>query len=176
MRRLWCAALGASLTVSACKIQRTPQEYIDHRSPVQQVRESAREELTSVLAAVDLALERGDLDAAIDALTFADDAYLVRDDGSSPLEGGGAVRSALREWTEGGGEVRAADSRVTVGPRGSSAWFLLRLERGDSRTPAQLSGVVVRGDESRWELVQAHLSETLDAAPEPADTAAAATP
>jgi hypothetical protein len=160
LRRLWCAALGASLTVSACKIQRTPQEYIDHRSPVQQVRESATEELTALLAAMDLALARGDLDAALDALAFSGDAYLIRDDGAAVVEGGPAVRSAMREWTGAQGEVRAGDSRVTVGPRGSSAWFLLRLERGSGREPAQLSGVVVRGDESRWELVQAHLSET----------------
>lgn len=166
MRRFWCVALVAGLSASACKIQRTPQEYIDHRSPVQQVRQTASEELTSAVAVVNQALTRGDLDAALDVLEIAPAGYLVTSDGSPPREGSEAARAAVRDWAESVRPARVVDSRVTVGPRGNTAWLMLRLEGADA-APAQMTAVVVRGDEGRWEIVQAHLSETPVTPPPP---------
>jgi hypothetical protein len=116
LRRFWCVAIVVAISAPACKIQRTPQEYIDHRTPVQQVRQSAEEELTSVVAVLNQSLARGDLEGAIDVLQIAPDGYLVTSDGRPPREGDAAVREAVREWAAAAQPVRLTDSRVTVGP------------------------------------------------------------
>lgn len=159
MRSVWCVVLGVTLAAAGCKIERTPQEYIDHRSPVEQVRSAAAEELNAQLAVMGQAFARGDHDAALTAVDLAPDAYLVSSSGSAPLRGEAAIHGAARDYLAARGPLRPTDSRIDVGPRGTSAWFLMELsgsEGGEERV--RLTGVVVRGDEGDWELKQVHLS------------------
>jgi hypothetical protein len=169
LRRLWCVALGASLTATACKIERTPQEYIDHRSPVQQVRMAASEELSAMITRFEQLLAAGDLEAGLDTLGFAPDGMLVTSD-PAPAEGDNTIREAMRRRIEGAGPLRPGGSRVAVGPRGGTAWFLVSLS-DSSDAPLQLTGTLVRGERG-WEIVQAHLSEPVA----PASTASAVPP
>jgi hypothetical protein len=159
LRSLWCVPLVASLVATGCKIQQTPQEYIDHRTPTEQVRSGAEDELGTVIAAMSQALAGGDVESALQALPLAPDAYLVSGVGEGRvLEGGADIREALRSRLPAGDSRRVSDSRLTVGPRGTTAWFALRFEDQRTAGTAALTGVIVRGDESRWQLAHAHLS------------------
>jgi hypothetical protein len=166
LRRLWCVALGVSLLAPACKIEQTPQEYIDARSPVQQLRSASAEELEARVTAMGEALARRDVDAALDTLDIATEGYVVHGLGSEPVVGSEEARRVFREQLEGIGPLRFAGSNVTVGPRGGTAWFSLDLESTAHNSGLQVTGVLIRRD-AGWRIVQSHLSRRGETIPQP---------
>jgi len=151
-------ALSACVLVAGCKIERTPQEYIDHRSPVHQVRQASAEELEGRLAMMGRSLEVGDFNAFFDAVPLGPGAYLITDLNSEYAEGSAEVREEIGEYLQRAGPLRAAGPRVTIGPRGNTAWFFIRLEGADDGSHLNMTGMFVRGDEGQWQMVQSHLS------------------
>jgi hypothetical protein len=166
LRRLWCVALGASLLASACKIEQTPQEYIDARSPLQQLRSASAEELEERVTAMGEALARLDVDAALDTLDIATDGYIVHGLGSEPVVGSVEARRVLSEQLQRSGPLRLAGSTVTVGPRGGTAWFSLDLQNTEHDSGLQVTGVLLRRD-AGWRIVQGHLSRRGEITPPP---------
>jgi len=166
LRRLWCVALGASLLASACKIERTPQEYIDARSPVQQLRSASATELEERVNAMGEALALGEIDAALDTLGIAPDGYLVHGLEPEPVVGSVEVRRVLSEQLQRSGPLRLGGSNVTVGPRGGTAWFSLDLQSTAHDSGVQITGVLLRRD-AGWHIVQGHLSRRGEPIPPP---------
>lgn len=168
MSRLTHAALCATLLASACKVERTPPEYIDHRQPITAVRDEAAEELQDRLLAMGQALNRGDSSEALQALSPTPDAYVLAADGDAVLTGEEQIVGALTEIASLQGEVSMSDVRVNVGPRGNVAWFRAQLAHSGAtgEGPFRITGVYLRGDEGGWRLVQAHLSVAAIAAPD----------
>lgn len=160
MSRLTAAALCATLLGSACKVQRTPMEYIDHQDPIAVLREAAADELQDRLLALGQALNRGDPAEAFQALAPAADAYLIAADREAVLAGEAPIAGALGELATPEGSVHLRAVEVTVGPGANVAWFRARLENAGAADSSayRLTGVYVRGDEGEWRLVQAHLS------------------
>ena len=156
----------AVLLLSACKVERTPAEYIDHRVSIAAVRDAAEEDLQARLLAMGQALNRGNAAEALQALSPAPDAYVITSDQAAILTGAEQISAALEVFAEMDGPVRMSEVQVTVGPRSTVAWFRAQLdyssETGDA--PLRISGVYVRGDEGGWRLAQAHLS-TVSVAP-----------
>jgi hypothetical protein len=166
LRRLWCVALGVSLLAPACKIEQTPQEYIDARSPVQQLRSASAAELEERVTAMGEALARHDVASALDTLAIAEDGYLVHGLGSEPVVGSDEARRVLREQLERSGPLRLAASNVTVGPRGGTAWFSLDLQNTERDSGLQVTGVLLRRD-AGWRIMQSHLSRRGETIPPP---------
>lgn len=168
MSRLKPAVMCTALLMSACKVERTPVEYIDHRASVAAVRDAAAEELHARLLAMGQALNRGDASEALQALSPASDAYVIIPDQEAILTGEEQIATALDGFANLEGSVRMSEVQVNVGPRATVAWFRAQLERsgGMSDAPLRISGVYVRGDEGGWRLAQAHLS-MITVAPDP---------
>lgn len=186
MTRLTTAALCASLLASACKVERTPPELIDHQDPIAVARDDAAEELQDRLLATGQALNRGDFAEALQALAPTGDAYLLPAGRETVLTGEEEIAGGLGELATLEGPVRLSDVHVTVGPRANVAWFRARLEHAgaDGGSPLRVTGVYLRGDEGEWRLVQAHLSAATappdslppDSLPLPSPVSAAAPP
>lgn len=165
MRRLWCLALGASLLTAACRIERTPQEYIDQRDPRVTAREQATDELTARLLSAIQALNAGDVGSVMNALNPVPDAYFVAPHSVEPITGEAPMESALERLIADAAPVRLENMGVRVNPRATTAWFHVQLRGaggGDAATALTITGVMLKLDEGRWQLVQAHAS-----APEP---------
>lgn len=169
MRRLLIAATLPLL--AACKVERTPPEYLTQRDPALVERQESAGELASKVRAFTDALGRGDGPAALRAVEPDPLVWVF-----GPGAGGGVVRvgpngllAAFQEAAEGGPTVmRAPDLRVEAG--NDVAWFATHLERlGEAPERMRLSGVFER-HEGAWRLVQLHLSRPA-AEPEPAATA-----
>lgn len=160
MSRLTIAALCAALLASACKVERTPPEYFDHRRPTSELRVAAAEELRDRLLAAGQALSRGDVAEVIQALSPAQGAYFLPADGARARIGEEQIAQALAELATGGSTVRFRDVEVEVGPAADVAWFRARLEHTEAAAaaPVRITGVYLRGGEGEWRLVQAHLS------------------
>ena len=182
MYRFLGLALGATLLLSACKIERTPREQLTQREPAAAERRLAEAELADRVAALGQAVGRGDLDAALLALAPASDLYLQGPDDGPPVIGAegaaGVVRALIGDVPP---SVAVEDVRVTLGPRARMAWVAATLDvrpAGEAeRRPLRMTGVYLRV-RGAWVLAQAHLSRpaTAPGAPQPlpADSAAPA--
>lgn len=177
MSRL-AAALCVSLVASACKVQRTPPEYIDHRDPIAVLRDAAAEELQDRLLATGQALGRGNASEALLALAPAQDAYLVASDREAVLTGDEQIAGMLGELASPEAPVLLREVLVTVGPRANVAWFRARVGPAEGPDSAlfRMTGVYVRGDEGEWRLVQAHLSAVSPPPPLPPSDSLASSP
>lgn len=149
-----------ALLLPACKVERTPAEYFDHRDRIATERDAARDELQDRLLALGQALNRGSTTEAMIALAPAPDASVLVPLGGQALSGATEIAAALERIASVPVAVRMSEVRVEVGPMGNVAWFHALLEvpgRGENGTPLRMTGVYVRF-EGAWQLVQAHLS------------------
>ncbi len=159
MIRPTAVAVCASLLASACKIERTPPEYIDHRAPIAATRGAAAEELQDRLSAIGQALNRGDSDEALRALAPTPDAYMIAP-GREAVLTGEEIAGTLAELASLPSPLELRNVVITVGPRANVAWFRAEMHYpgADSGSSFRFSGLYLRGDEGEWRLVQGHLS------------------
>lgn len=160
MRRFNGIALGALLLASACKVERTPAKYFDHKDPIEVERQAAVSEVQDRLLAMTRALDRGNAAEALIALSPAADAYLIGPDEGVVVSGADQVGALLTSLLEGPVPAQLRDVQVGVGPRANIAWFRAFLEvpgHTPDGTRMRMTGVYVR-DAGLWKLVQAHLS------------------
>lgn len=151
---LYCVLLA-----SACRVERTPEDYFDHGTSAEEVRISAQAEVRDRLLAFVAAASRGDgLQAGL-ALSPSQGVRLITPLGVE-LEGEAAVRGALAQLVTTPVALTAREVDVhTAGP-GSTAWFRMVVEApGSTPEPALYSatGTFVN-DAGLWMLVQAHVS------------------
>ena len=176
MSRLAIALVCASLLASACKVQRTPPEYIDHTDPIAVVRDAAAEELQDRVLAMGQALNRGDVAEALRTLAPSADGYLVAPGGEAIATGDEQIAGVLGELATLRGPVRLRDVQVAVGPRANVAWFRAEAVSPEEANlaPFRITGIFLRGDEGEWRLVQGHISAPTapdSLAPSPASAA-----
>lgn len=149
------------LLVSACKIERTPREFFDHRDPTALEREAAGEEIQDRLLALGQAVSRGDAAGAYRAFSPAPGAFALGPVDGVALQGAEQIDSVLQHLARSGTEVRIRDVQVEVGPRANIAWFVALVELpaagGGADRVMRATGAYVRY-EGGWQLVQAHLS------------------
>jgi len=170
LRRFWSTLLAAGTLLAGCKIEQTPVEFIDHRTPAPVEREAAAEQLRDRLLSIGPSIGRGDSGAIVAALAPAPEitGFVAGDPGIHV-----GAEMVLRELLAlaDPGPVSIDDVNVRVGPRLDVAWFRLLL-RGEERTSGRFSGVFVRF-EGEWRLMQFHLSRVVspDLPPGPPDPA-----
>jgi hypothetical protein len=186
LHRILLIALSALLLLSACKVERTPRQYLSGREPAEAERQNAEGEIRARVSALGQALENGDEAGALLALAPAAEVYAIGPTGSASLVGPEGVQEMVREMVrEAPAVTEMADLRVTMGPRARVGWFVavVRVQRADTAGAGddylRMSGVYLRS-EGEWRLVQAHLSRppTPPAPPPspPADSAARPSP
>jgi hypothetical protein len=161
------AVAAALLALAACKVERTPQEYLDPRDPAAVERREAEQELALRVGAFREALARGDRNAAVGALVPAPETHVMGVDFNDgrPRFGPVGVAEALRDLRLPTGAVaRTPDLRVESGTReGAVGWFATHLEilpvvgAGGQPEWLRVSGVFSRR-EGEWRLVELHLS------------------
>lgn len=168
------------LLSSSCRVERTPEDYIDHGTSVEEVRLSAQNEVRDRLLAFVAAVSRGDgLQAGL-ALSPSQGVRLITPLGAE-LEGDGAVRTALAQLVTTPVSLTARELDVHTAGAGGTAWFRMVVEApGATPDPAlyHTTGTFVN-DAGLWTLVQAHVSGpvTTDSGPPPSNQAdSAATP
>lgn len=160
MRRFLAASIAAATLSSACKVERTPAEYFDHRERVVTERDAAEEEIQDRLLALGQAIARGSANQAMLALSPHDDVRVVTPDTKVVLEGAAAVAAGLARLVTTPLAVEIGDVSVTAGPLGNIAWFEADIEApgiGSGGTLVRVTGVYLR-TEGAWRLVQAHVS------------------
>ncbi|HEV2132617.1 MAG TPA: nuclear transport factor 2 family protein [Longimicrobiaceae bacterium] len=164
MNRLLVLALSTTLALAACKVERTPPEFFDQRSPAANDREAALGELRARLALLAQALSRADAAGALLTFTPAAGAFVIGVGPNQERAGREAISSALQQITaQGPVQLEVQDMQLAVGPRANVAWFAAYLTapglapREESTGVLRISGVYVL-HEGTWQLAQAHLS------------------
>ncbi len=181
MHRSLSLAAGALLLLSACKVERTPDTYLSDRRPARVEEEQARAELRTRVGAFREALNRGDADAAVAALSPTATAvvYGAEDAPGAADTGPAALAAAVRQMAVGReGATRTPDLQVEVGLPAGLGWFTTHLDvlPGDAAELPErmrLSGVF-RRQKGAWGLVQLHLSRATPPPAPPAATSPAA--
>lgn len=164
MGRLLPGALAGLLAVSACRIERTPPEFLEERDLATSEVHQRAGEIRARLALSAQTLARGDLLDATRLLRPARQLVLIPPDAPARPYGAASVYPLLTrllpaESTRG----RLERLEVNVAPNGSVAWFageLHGVRRSDGSPvgePWRLSGVYLLGG-GEWELVQLHVS------------------
>lgn len=169
------ALAAALLALAACRVDRTPDEYLNPRNPAEVEQREAANEIASRVAAFAEALARGGQPDAVARLMPAPDAYVMGtgfNDGR-PRFGALGLAAALRDLDLPTGAVaRTPDLRVEADAREGLAWFATHLEvlpvvgAGGQPQRLRVSGVFTRR-EAEWRLVQIHLSTAQMPAPTP---------
>ncbi|HEX5725149.1 MAG TPA: nuclear transport factor 2 family protein [Longimicrobiaceae bacterium] len=176
------AAFLALLVLSACKVERTPPEFYEHRDPSVVEEQEAQNEVRVRLGAFQQAMSRGDHGDAVEALNPLPLAAVIglRPHGGIALRGPQGLAQALGEIeTPGRVLARLPDLTVSVSLREGMGWFSSHLEllpTGAVPGPAErlrVSGVFL-SERGEWRLTQLHLSRP-EAVPPPADSAGADT-
>jgi ketosteroid isomerase-like protein len=164
VNRLLTFVLGTTLACAACKVERTPPEFFDQRSPAVSEREAALGELRARLSLLAQALSRGDSEAALATLTPAPGAFVIGVGVGEERAGRRAVSAALAQvMALGPVRMDVQDMQLAVSPRGNVAWFAAYLTppglepTAEGAAVLRVSGVYVR-HEGSWQLMQAHLS------------------
>lgn len=168
--------LAAPLLLSGCRVEQTPDEYIDRVGSVEAERNAAAGEVRDRLLAFVGSAARGDADGALISLHPADGVDVV---GPAGLEvsGGEAIRGLVTAMVTTPVSVRVREIEVETGPLGGVAWFRMVIEApGTTPEPSlyQATGTYVR-DAGLWELVQAHIAGPLttdSSSSSPSDSAA----
>lgn len=178
MQRFLIAALTVASLNTACKIERTPEEYFDHQDRLAAARETSSEELHDRILALGQAIGRGSAAEAMIALAPAADLRIVTPDQDIVLEGPDAARAALDRFVATPVSMQMRDVIVTVGPVGNVAWFEALVDApgsGPAGTLLRVTGVYLR-TEGAWQLVQAHVSTPRTVPNPPLPDSAAAPP
>lgn len=165
------AAAVLLLALTACRIERTPQELIDPRNPAVVDRREAEREVAALVGAFREALARGSRAEAVAALQPLAEAVVVGVEGNGGLarfgeEGIGAALAGVE--LPAGALARMPDLRVQTDTREQMAWFATHLEAFPAAGPGAEEGFlrmsgVLRRLEGEWRLVHLHLSRARDA-------------
>lgn len=172
------ALAAALLALSACRVERTPDEYLNPRNPAQVESRDEENELAARVGAFSEALARGGQADAVAALGPTAEAHVIGiglNDGR-PRFGPLGLAAALADLQLPRDAVaRTPDLRVEADGRGV-AWFATHVEvlpvvAGGQAQRLRVSGVFNQR-EGDWRLVQVHLSraEVPPAATPPPDS------
>lgn len=153
------------LVLTACRIERTPDEYIDLQTSDETERLDAQEELRARILAFGQGLARGNELAALRVLAPAGDVQVIAPAEPGVEVGARAALDGVAAAVAARRPLRAQNVDVNVNERANLAWFSATLPLRDEAAPLRISGVFLR-QEGTWRLVQMHVS---DAAEQPAD-------
>lgn len=154
--------LPVVLIAAACRVEPTPEEYIDHLSTVEEEREAAGAEVRDRLLAFVSAAGRGDAAQAVLSL-HPDEQVSVLGPGEMEVSGGEGVRTLMSSLVSTPVAVRVRELEVETGPAGGVAWFQMVIEApGTTPEPSlyRATGTYLR-NAGVWELVQAHVAGPL---------------
>lgn len=178
------AAAAALLALAACRVDRTPQEFLDPRDPAAVERRESENEIAARVGAFREALARGNPADAVSVLVPVPEAVVMGVDfnDARPRYGPLGLAAALEGVRLPTGAVaRTPDLRVEAGTReGGLGWFSTHLELlpvvsgGGEPQWLRVSGVLARR-EGDWRLLQIHLSRA-DRPPPPAARDSATAP
>lgn len=144
---------------AACRVEQTPDEYIDHQGSIQDVRREAGAEVRDRLLAFVSSAGRGDAAQALLSLHPAANVDIVGPEGLS-VAGAAGVRTLIAGLVRTPVSLQVHEIEVETGPAGDVAWFRMVIEApGTTAEPSlyQATGTYLN-DAGLWELVQAHIA------------------
>lgn len=159
------ALAAVLLALTACRVDRTPDEYLNPRNPAQVERRDAENEIAARVARFSEALAGGGQAQAVEVLLPTPEAHVIGIgfNGGRPRFGPLGLAAAISDLDLPQGAVaRTPDLRVESDGRGM-AWFATHLEllpvvgAGGQPQRLRVSGVLNQR-EGDWRLVQLHLS------------------
>jgi hypothetical protein len=171
----WLASAALVVVSAGCRIEQTPEEYIQHRVPLAAEVEATREEIDDRVRAAARALEPGSRSQVVAALAPAGDFVGIGPGSGEERATSEEFVGALERQIGERGRVVVEVVEVRVSPGNTVGWFVstLRLEEpGGEPAVVRFSGVYLR-EEGSWRLNQAHVSAR--ATPDPSAPAAADT-
>ena len=159
------ALAAALLALSACRVERTPDEYLNPRDPAQVESREAENEVAARVGAFSEALARGGQADAVTVLAPTPEAHVIGiglNDGRPRFGPLGLAAAIADLGLPAGAVARTPDLRVEADGRGL-AWFATHVEvlpvvgTGGQAQRLRVSGVLNQR-EGEWRLVQMHLS------------------
>jgi hypothetical protein len=151
------------LLLGACRVEQTPEEYIDHQDRVEAERRAAGGEVEDRLRAFVAAVGRGDPTEAEIALNPAEDVEVLGPSRDLEVSGIAPARLILERMASTPVAVRIREISVEPAPVPTVAWFNLLVEAPGSEPQPALYRVtgVYRRDAGLWLMEQAHISGPL---------------
>lgn len=166
MRRFCLLTIG-SVILASCRIERTPEQYIDNQASRTDAVATAETEVRNRIAALADALGRGS--AAVDSVLVPREEFsAIGPDANELIVDPGTFVDRMVGLT-GGGPVSTRHIEVSVAPGILYAWFMAVYAPadGDPDDPGfRVSGVLTR-DNAGWRLSQGHLSRPITELPVP---------
>lgn len=157
MRRILLLAL-ASVALAGCRIERTPEQYIDNQAARADALIAARDELALRIASLGPALARGPA-AADEVLAPREPISVIGPAPGQRIETARELNDLLANLAD-GHPLTSERVEVTVAPGIAFAWFSAAFTAGSGAPPEsgfRLSGVLLR-ENAEWRLIQAHVS------------------
>jgi hypothetical protein len=167
LRRICCLLLCVA-TASSCRIERTPDHFVDNQAtPADELR-AAEAELRGRILAVGTAIQRRNASDLASALGPHEDLSIIGPADGQVITTPAEVLTLLTELA-GTDPLMARAVDVDVSPRMNVAWFQSDFGSGgagEASSAFRFSGVFIR-EEGEWRLVQGHISEPIEATPVP---------
>lgn len=163
MRRL-CSLLGLSLVLAACRIEPTPEQYIDPIRATEDV-STTEAEIRSRLTEIADVLRDGSLQALTATLSPHPDGVVIGFDTQRLFTT--EQLAALLQRQVGGEQWTIRDVSVIVDSGNRVAWFVSRFFPSDASVGDRVSagfdfsGVYLR-EAGEWRLIQGHLSRHIN--------------
>jgi hypothetical protein len=157
LRRILLLALG-SVALAGCRIERTPEQYIDNQAARADALIAARDELAQRIASLGPALARGP--AAVDEiLAPREPISVIGPERGQLIESSRELNELVASLAD-GHAMTSERVEVTVAPGIVYAWFTAAFGPGPDAAPEsgfRISGVMFR-ESTTWRLIQAHVS------------------
>jgi hypothetical protein len=161
----FCACLATVLVLAACRIEPTPERFIDHQQTAAEEIAESEEELRSRLASMMPALAAGRQDDVLTALNPHPAVLVIGPNEGEELTEPRAIADRLA-GSAGGADAAPGAIRVSVGPRNNVAWFSTELRSIEGAEASyRFSGVFLR-HEGDWRLIQGHISRPINSTPQ----------
>ena len=144
--------------LAGCRIERTPEQYIDNQAARAEALLVARDELAVRIASLGPALQRGT--AAVDSILAPGERITIIGPGPRQVIEDPRELAGLLIALPAGEPVTAGRVEVTVAPGIVFAWFTAEFVADPSNPPDtgfRVSGVFLR-ENAAWRLTQAHVS------------------
>ncbi len=167
--RRFCCLLLCTAAIASCRIEQTPEHFIDNQAtPVDEII-TAEAEVRRRILALGVAIQRRDAFGVTSALAPHADLIVIGPEDGQLLSTPEEISSSLVQLANNGASISVGDVDVSIFPRMAGASFRTDFTSGaadGTGSEFRFTGVFIRL-EGEWRLLQGHISRPAAITPAP---------